>query len=235
MPEVVAIHQPNFLPWLGYFHKMNQADAFVLLDDVQFSKGSYGNRVKIKSRLKGPDWLTVPVRSSEGSKQQYNEIEIAYNEPWRVDHANLLQDAYQQVEEAPHFDHYFQDLMSLQEKRYPNLAALNIPLIRYLKRQLEIPTTLYVASELGNDFGTGSERLANICKLLNADTYLSGQGARSYNDQALFASHGIELVYQSFRHPEYPQLHGGPFEPGLSVIDLLFNCGPDSRRILMQA
>jgi len=233
MSKVVAIHQPNFLPWLGYFHKMNQADAFVLLDDVQFSKGSYGNRVKIKSRFKESVWLTVPVHST--GKQAYNEIQIAYDQDWRTDHANLLRDAYQQFEQAPYFDQYFQDIMALQETQCANLAELNILLTRYLKRELQISTTLYVVSEFEEDFGIRSERLLNICKRLEADVYLSGQGARAYNDEALFSSNEIQLVYQNFNHPVYPQLHGGEFVAGLSVIDLLFNCGPDSARILTRS
>ncbi|MFW6116407.1 MAG: WbqC family protein [bacterium] len=232
MSRIVAIHQPNFLPWLGYFHKMNEADEFVLLDNVQFPKGSYANRVKIKNRQQQAVWLTVPVRLSDGSRQKYNEIEIAYDHQWQVDHANLLRDAYGQ---APYFDQYFGDLMDLMtDRQYEHLAALSTALIRHLKRLLGIITPLRLAAELPGPFGTGNERNLNICRHLGADVYLSGQGARSYNDEALFTSHGIELRYQHFDHPQYAQLHG-EFIAKLSVIDLLFNCGPESRTILERA
>lgn len=231
MTRIVAIHQPNYLPWLGYFHKMSQADLFVLLDDVQFPKGSYANRVQIKNRLNHKVWLTVPVRSSKGGEQKYNEIEIAYDQKWQARHMNLLRDAYQK---APFFTRYFDDLMDLLKARYSNLAALNITLIQYLKQQLGIQTPLKVASELGQDLGVKSVRNLRICRLLEGDTYLSGQGARAYNDEALFASHSIRLVYQQFVCPVYPQIYGD-FLPNLSSVDLLFNCGPESRDVMEKA
>jgi hypothetical protein len=231
MSKVVAIHQPNFLPWLGYFHKMDRADQFALLDNAQFPKGSYANRVKIVDRLGREKWLTVPVRLSKGSTQLYNEIEIAYDQKFQVRHTNLIRDAYQK---APFFDRYFDELIALLRVRYPNLAALNIKLIRYLKEQLRIQTPLEVTSQLGENLGEKNVRNLRICQVLGADSYLSGKGARAYNDEALFASYGIRLVYQQFECPRYPQLHGA-FIPNLSVIDLLFNCGPDSRAILEKA
>jgi hypothetical protein len=231
MAKVVAIHQPNFLPWIGYFHKMSQADVFVLLDNVQFSKGSYANRVKIKARSGQEVWLTIPVHLSRGSKQLYNEIGIAYDHKWPARQSNLLQHSYH---EAPFFDRYFDDLVAILTVRHSNLASLNITLIRYLKEELGIQTRLKVASELGQSLGDKSVRLLNICQLLEADTYLSGQGARAYNDEMLFTSHGVKLIYHQFACPVYPQLHRD-FVANLSIVDLLFNHGPESRMILERA
>jgi hypothetical protein len=210
---------------------MSQADIFVLLDDVQCPKGGYGNRVKIKGRKQREVWLTVPIRWSKGSKQMYNEMEVAYEQKWQARHINLLRDAYQQ---APFFRHYFDDIVDILKAFYPHLASLNTELIRYLKQQLDITASLYIASDLAQDFGTGSARNLNICRHFGADTYLSGQGARAYNDESSFVSGGIRLTYHRFECPTYPQQHGA-FVPNLSILDLLFNCGPDSQSILAAA
>ena len=135
---------------------------------------------------------------------------------------------------APFFARYFDELMDLLVSPHPSLATLNITLIRYLQEQLGIETPLAVASKLGQELGTKSARLVRLCQLVRADTYLSGQGARAYNDEALFASKGIRLEYQQFKCPVYPQLHG-TFVPNLSAVDLLFNCGPESHSILGSA
>jgi hypothetical protein len=171
------------------------------------------------------------VRSSKGSDQDYNEIEIAYDQKWQAKHMNLLRDTYQT---SPFFDRYFEGLVSLIKDSYPHLAALNMPLIQYLKGQLGIATRLEVASELGKDLGTGSDRNLAICQRLGADIYLSGQGARAYNDEEAFTAAGIELVYDSFTCPVYPQPHED-FVPNLSMVDLLFNCGPESLTVLEKA
>lgn len=231
MPKIVAIHQPNFSPWLGYFHKMKNADLFVLLDNVEYSKGSYGNRVKIKSRLKGDIWLTVPVLYSKGSHRTYCKVEIANRRNWQDRHANLLRDAYR---EAPHFEPYFSNLMDIISSSYPYLATLNIAILHYLREQLNIDTPMRLASDLTEDFGAGSERVMRLCQYFDADIYLSGRGARAYNDEAAFAQQGIQIVYQQFTCPVYPQLHG-EFIPNLSALDLLFNCGPESAAILREA
>jgi hypothetical protein len=210
---------------------MQAADLFILLDNVEFSKGSYGNRVKIKSRSRGGIWLTVPVLYSKGSHRTYNEVEIAAQQNWQDRHANLLRDAYRN---APYFNPYFSDLMDIISTPYPHLSALNIAILHYLRAQLGVHTPMVVSSDIKQDFGMRSERIMHLCQHFGADIYLSGTGARKYNDETAFARQGIRIVYQQFTSPVYPQLHGD-FIPNLSVIDLLFNCGPESAQILMEA
>ena len=221
----LAVHQPNFLPWLGYFDKMASADVFVLIDDVQYVKQSVCNRSKIKNNMGEAVWLTIPVRISKGWDQNMNEIEMDYAQKWPVKVLNQIRGAYAN---APYFKEHFEKIKDLITPEYPSLAALNIALIRYVKDVIGIATKVHVASELNENFGTKNDRNMNICKYFKGDTYLSGAGAKKYNDEALFRNHRISLRYHEFAHPVYPQING-PFLPNLSVIDLLFNCGPDSR------
>lgn len=226
----VAIHQPNFLPWLGYFHKIARADTFVFIDHVEFVKGHICNRNKIKNNQSEAVWITVPVKHDKGLSVNYNELKIDYSQQWGVDILNQFRGSYAG---APYYKRYFDILEGyLREKEYPSLAALNIDLIAFCCEELNIDTRLEVVSEQGKDFGEKNEMNVNICNHFGADTYLSGQGAKKYNDEELFRENGIKLVYQQFEHPEYPQQHKG-FVPNLSVIDLLMNCGPEkSRKVL---
>ena len=210
---------------------MKNANLFILLDNVEFSKGSYGNRVKAKSRTKGDIWLTVPVLHSKGSHKAYHEVEIAYQQNWQDRHANLLRDAYR---EAAYFEPHFSALMDIISTPYSHLAALNIAILHYLRSQLGIDTPLQLGSELRQDFGVGSERIMRLCQYFDANIYLSGRGAHVYNDEAAFAQQGIQIAYQEFTCPVYPQLHG-EFIPNLSALDLIFNCGPESAAILSEA
>jgi hypothetical protein len=225
---VAAVHQPNYLPWLGYFHKIAQSDVFVLLDCVQYPRGqSVANRNKIKA-AQGVQYLTVPVSIPKGRKGKvcYMEVETA-DMQWKARHLKSLQLNYGR---APYFKQYFDDLASLlAEDR--SFVERNVALIRYFAQQLSIATPMIRLSEMALEPDRKSELIVNICCHLGANVYLSGQGARKYNDDGLFAAHGVELVYQQFACPTYPQLHGS-FVPNLSIVDLLFNCGPDSRSIL---
>lgn len=223
--KIVAIHQPNFIPWIGYFNKIAQSDIFVLIDDVQFEKGSVCNRNKIKSNIGEEVLLTVPVKLSKGSRQTFREIEIAYDQKWQRKTLNYLKVYYQK---AKYFDNYFADLTSIFNPRYNNLAELNIALIKYICVKLEIKTKIFTQTNLKKDFEKKNYLNMNICKYFNVNIYLSGQGAKKYNDEKLFNDNGIEIVYQKFNHPIYPQLWGD-FIPNLSIIDLLFNCGPESK------
>ena len=186
--KVVAIHQPNYMPWLGYFDKIAKSDIFVMIDHVQFVKGHIVNRNKIKNNKGEPVWLTVPVKISKGSTQKINEIEIDYSHDWQHKHINRLKAFYGK---AQHFEDYFEDLKEILKTKYQNLAELNIGLIRYFCDQLRIETPLFVASELEQDFGRKNEMNVNICKYFGADVYLSGSGAKKYNDEPSFISRSL--------------------------------------------
>lgn len=222
---IIAIHQPQYLPWLGYFDKIEESDVFVFLDNVQFKKNEWQNRNKIKTS-DGWQWLSVPVIHSFG--QDICEVEINNTVQWGRKHLNALATHYSK---APFFkDHidFFENTYSQEWKR---LAEINIHLIHYLTEALGIKNKKFViASGLSAREGS-TERLADICRQLNGDVYLSGRDGSKYLDLELFKQQGIQVVFQDYKHPRYPQLYGD-FEPFLSVIDLLFNCGPESLAIL---
>lgn len=224
----IAIHQPNFIPWIGYFYKIIKSDVFVFIDQVQFIKGSNCNRTRIKSNLGKELLVTVPVKKSKGSYQSYNEIEVDYNQKWVNKFLNLLKEHYKK---SPFFENYFSFFASILNARYSNLAVLNINLIKAICNDLGIKTPLYTASELPIDFGKKNELNLQIAKYYRANIYLSGEGAKKYNDEALFAHNGIVLEYMNFTCPAYPQL-GENFVPNLAIVDLLFNCGPGSFKII---
>ena len=226
---IVSIHQPNFMPWLGYFHKIAQSDVFVLIDQVRFVKGHIVNRNKIKNNHGEAVWLTVPIRMSKGSAQNINEIEVDPGHKWRARQYNLLRAFYQKT---PFFDAYFPEIKELLQQDYESLAGLNIAVIRYFCSKLNIATKLVVASELGQEFGAKNDLNLNICSYFNADIYLSGTGAKKYNDESLYEDKGMKIVYQEFQHPTYTQPHGD-FLSHLSALDALFNCGAEQTALFM--
>ena len=219
----LAAHQPQYLPWLGFFDKLAQADVFVLLDNVQFKKNEWQNRNRIKS-ANNVQWITVPVGHRFG--QSIAEVEVRENEPWRRKHLRALESSYSR---AAGFDDLMPLLAEVLEHPWWHLAPLNIELIQILAGRLGIDTEL----RLGSEFEARDDptlRLVDLCTRLGADAYLSGAGSDYLNTQA-FADAGIDLQVQRFAHPEYAQLYG-TFEPYLSVVDLLMNCGDDSFSII---
>jgi len=216
----VGIHQPNFMPWAGYFNKIHKSDVFVIIDDVQFVKQSICNRVKIKNTEGEATWLTVPVRFENGSASTFNQTKIA-DPGWYQKPLNLLRNSYQK---APYFETYFGDIEAMFKRPYESLAQFNILLIKYFCEQFEISTPIHIQSEIKIPFGKKNFLNLGITQHFEGAIYLSGNGARKYNDHDLFRAHGIEIVYNDFKPSWYQQLHG-EFVEGLSVIDLLFNEG----------
>jgi len=223
---IVAIHQPNFLPWLGYFHKMACADRFVFLDGVPFAKGSYTNRVKIKTAA-GEQWLTVPVITSGKLGQDITGVRCNDAANWRKKIAAALQTNYKQ---CPHYRPYGEQVTEIISAAADSLTGLNVRLVQYVADKLDIRTPTVRSSGLKAQ-GRAVDLLIGICHELGADTYLSGSGGANYQDEEMFSKGGIRLIYADYHHPQYPQQFGD-FISGLSVIDLLCNCGPDSRSIL---
>lgn len=222
---IVAIHQPQYLPWLGYFDKIEQSDVFVFLDNVQFKKNEWQNRNKIKTS-DGWQWLSVPVIHSFG--QKIFEVEVNNTVQWGRKHLNAMVTHYSK---APFLQDHIDFFEKIYSQEWKHLAELNIHLIHYLTRALGIKNKEFViASQLNTREGS-TERLADICHLLNGNVYLSGKDGSKYLDLELFKQEGIQVIFQDYKHPQYPQLYGD-FEPFLSVIDLLFNCGPESLSIL---
>ncbi len=224
---IVGIHQPEYLPWIWFFDKVAQSDLFVLLDNVQFEKNYIQNRTKIKTQS-GWIWLTVPVLMKGRSEQLIKDVEIVRTENWQKKHWRSIFHAYK---EAPYFQNYRDFFEEIYSKEWKHLADLNETIIRYLIQQFGIEAEVMRASQLGVT-GKRTDLLLAICKALNATTYLSGVSGKDYLEESKFAEAGIEVRYQEFRqHPVYPQLHG-EFIPQMSVVDLLFNCGPSSMEII---
>ena len=222
---IVSVHQPQYLPWLGYFDKIDKADAFVLLDNVQFKKNEWQNRNKIKAAA-GGQWLTVPVMYR--FPQLINEVEINNRERWQHKQQQALISNYKK---APHWDAlepFFTDLFQLQ---WQTISQLNIHVVKKLVEILGIKTPLHIASEMGNFPEDPDERLIAITKYFAADTYLAGSGGRDYMDMDKYDRNSIKVLFQDYKHPVYDQLFGD-FLPYMSVIDLIFNHGDESLKIL---
>ncbi|MGE5341766.1 MAG: WbqC family protein [Candidatus Omnitrophota bacterium] len=229
---IVAVHQPNFMPWLGYFYKMYKATMFIFLDDVQFIRRGYTGRVGIKTP-KGESWLTVPVIKKGRYHQLIKDVELEAYPYWREKILDTLQACYGK---SPYFKFYFPQLKFIMQRDYHLLVDLNIEIIQWMAAILGIQEPIIKSSQIPAltgqpNIGEGTDRLIYICKVFGASTYLSGFGGINYQEQEAFDAHRIELRISDFEHPQYPQMWGR-FIPGLSAIDLLFNYGPDSEDII---
>jgi hypothetical protein len=213
------------MPWLGYFDKIVKSDCFVFLDIVQFKKNEFQNRNKIKT-AHGWMWLTVPVRYKY--PEHIDEVKVNNRIDWRKKHLRALDINYQR---AP----YFRDLFPTLEEFYAgdseSLTQINRASVLMCLGILGMNKETKVASEMGDFPEEPSERLAAICESLGADIYLSGRGGKDYLDLHPFQKRKITVIFQDFKHPVYPQLYGD-FISHLSLLDLLFNCGPDSLNLL---
>jgi hypothetical protein len=225
---VVAIHQPQFLPWLGYFHKLARSDVFCLLDTVQYKKNEFQNRNRIKTS-NGWQWLTVPV--TYRFPQRICEVGMNHTVDWQRKHLQAFKTHYRK---APFFDTYIEKFEEFYRQPFDLLGEINGTCILLLMELLGLERKLVLASSLQLETDDPTLRLVKICQALEGDVYLSGRDGANYMDMATFHSHRLEIVFQDFNHPEYPQCYG-PFEPNLSVVDLLFNCGPDSLSIIKEA
>lgn len=217
---IVACHQPNYIPWPGYFYKMRLADVFVLLDSVQFPRGrSWVSRNRIKTP-KGQLWLTVPVKKHGLGLQKICNVEIDNCHNWQRRHLLSLKHNYSK---APYFEDYIKFFDNVYKDSWEKLGELNVTLIKEIAKWLGIKTKIVLSSTLGIE-ATKSELLIAICQHLSASSYLSGSGGRKYLEQDKFAARGIKVKYYTFNPAPYPQLWGD-FVANLSVSDLLFNCG----------
>jgi hypothetical protein len=231
--KIVAIHQPNFMPWLGYFDRMIEADLFVLLDHVQFERRNYQNRMMI--RLEDTSkWLTVPVVQLSQKeliidKQVDNPEDTNGGRWWGPNHFATLRYAYRK---APYFEQYAPRLREILEARWDKLVDLNLATLDFLRESFEIDTPMVRSSTL-NVPGARSQLLLNICTHVGGSAFLGGMGgSREYLQQDEFRAANMGVLWQDFVHPVYPQCGSEVFIKGLTALDLLFNCGPKSAEIL---
>lgn len=231
---IVAAHQLNFLPWMGYFDKMRRADLFVILDHVQFTRQNYQNRTKIRLE-KQERWLTIPVvKGSQTDKMTEKEIDNSREGRNRWGHqvSLTLRYAYQS---APCYAEYEEALFEILNRHWTHLAPLNQRLIDFCREALSIRTPVKMSSEL-DIRGAKSDMVLEICKKTGADAYLSGLGgSKDYLDREHFEREGVRILWQDFKHPQYAQYPpGDAFIERLSVIDALFNCGTQAKSLLSE-
>ena len=222
---VVAIHQPVYLPWLGFFKKMMDSDVFVFMDDVQYEKKEWFNKNQIAG-MNGPTWLTVPVQAHLESK--LNEVKIDNSKNWAKKHKKSILYSYTKT---PFFEDYKNFIDQLYDKNFDSLIEINMEIIEFIKKNLDIDAKTIFASELQIS-GTGSDRVLNICKAMNADNYITGTVWAKDNLRVEdFTKNNISVKFQNFQHPVYKQIHD-PFLPNMAVIDLLFNEGKNASKVL---
>ncbi len=220
----VAIHQPQYLPWLGYFDKLDSADVFIFLDTVQFKKHEWQNRNRIRIK-DGWQWLTVPI--IDRFPERIDRVEINQRADWVRKHCQALRLHYGR---APFWEPLGPQLLSLLETPWERVSPLNVAVVELICRQLGIQTRRILASEL-DAREEPTDRLIDLCRAVGGTEYLAGQAGPEYMDAGRFIQAGIGLQVQSYRHPTYTQRYT-PFVSHLAVVDLLFNCGPQSLNVL---
>jgi len=223
---LVGIHQLHYLPWLRYFEKIARSDVFVVLDDIQFTKNDWQNRNKIKT-ASGTTVLTLPVEQHH--QQRLDQVRIDHRVRWCRKHRDSIDQAYAK---APHYPEHRDWVHDVYARDWTMMNDLNRAMLEYFLDGLGINTRIAWSSEL-NVPGQATERLVNLIQAVGGTAYYSGAFAlQVYLDKAQLDAAGIALEIQDWQAPVYPQLHG-EFVPDLSIVDLLFNCGPDSLDLLL--
>jgi hypothetical protein len=220
----VAIMQPGYLPWLGYFDLVAMADMFVIYDDVQFNKGSWRNRNRILGAVE-PLYLTAPVRTAGKLGQRISDTELSGG-PWQQKHLKSIRQCYRH---APFFDWCFPVLdRYLGSRRYHWLLDLNLEGHAAFAELFNITTPIRLSSEMDIGGVGRTERLVAIAGSLGATRYISADASKVYMEEKLWANANIELVYQNYPHPMYRQF-AEPFQSHLAAVDALMFAGPDAR------
>lgn len=216
---IACVHQPNFLPWLGFFAKVAASDIYVVMDNVQFPKNCWTNRVKVAGNG-APLWLTVPVRRGP-LETLIADIEIDHSRDWVKQHRATLEARYSR---SSFFKLVYPELADILETRPGRLVELNARLIRWVLDGCCVQTSVVIGSTL-NAVGKASQLIVGQCQAVGATAYVAGRGSADYDDMEVYETAGIRYRRQEFQHPEYPQYGLSQFLPGLSIIDALFNVG----------
>jgi len=216
-----AIIQSNYLPWKGYFDIIHDVDVFVFLEDVQYTRRDWRNRNQVKTPG-GVKWISVPVLG--GINQRIYDVKIDYSQNWREKHKQTIHHSYAS---APYYNTYKSEIFDIYSKKFETLSELNIFSIQRISKILGIETKFLNSKEMRTD-GTKDDKLLSVCQIIGADSYLTGPSAKNYIKNDKFLKAKIELNFKDYSgYPEYSQLWG-TFDHGVSVIDLIFNCGERS-------
>ncbi len=227
---LVAIHQPNFLPWLGWFDKLAKADRFILLDTAahQLTGSNYTNRVQILAQG-SPQLITVPVARGREERRRLDRLRIAENGVWRRKLRKSLEQAYARAR-------FFDETMALLEPMLvaetQSLCELNLLGIYAIAAALRLPASRMVRASALAAAGDGTDRLVALVRAVSGDAYLTGHGADGYQEDEKFAAAGIRIVGQRYGNPRYPQIGVETFVPGLSAVDALMNCGDHAAELV---
>lgn len=228
---VVAIHQPEHLPWLGFFNKMANADEFIVLDNVQYCKRNFQNRNQILVNGVGM-YISVPVKLENYREKTIADMEIYSDSdvPWKSKYLRTIEYNYKH---HPFFGDYFPFFEDLMGKNVIRLCQFNMEIINFFARQLQIATKVVMASSLAPQ-GNKSDLILDISKRAGANVYLSGSAGRNYMDLPKYYENGVDVWFNDFEHPVYQQKGADTFVSHLSVLDLLMNVGgADGKKIIM--
>jgi len=225
--KTIAILQPTYLPWLGYFEQMAVVDLFVHMDDVQYTRKDWRNRNRVRAAASWT-WLTVPVKKCPRSTL-LRDILVNYEHHWVKRHLKTIYLAYKR---APYFEPVYDQIKAILESHIAGLVELDVALVQCLRAHLGITTPESFSSSVPRESRGKNERIIEICKYFGADLLYDGKSAADFIDKSLFASHGIQVVFQDYRHHEYPQQFG-EFISHMSALDAIINTGPDARSVLM--
>lgn len=219
---IITIHQPEHLPWLGFFNKMAKAETYVILDNVPFRKNYVQNRNRILG-TNGVQWIVVPVLIGGHIEGTIKTTRIAFeSQPkWKTKYLKTLEQSYKKY---PYFDEVFSDIECVINQNWDSISELNFSLLRLFADKMNIRPNYVFASDLDVS-GNKSDLILDICKALNADTYIAGPSGRRYLDKKSFMAASIEVVYNDYIHPEYSQKRTTEFVSHLSSVDLFMNLG----------
>jgi hypothetical protein len=224
---ILTAHQPVYLPWLGLFHKIALADTFVFFDQVQYLPKDWMNRNKIKT-TSGEIFLTVPVFTKGHRDKKTSEIEINNNENWQNKHLKTIKLNYSKT---PYYEEYIPFFEEVYSKKWAKLSQLNKYMLKWFLDKLEIKTQFLSASDYEFS-GKKSDLVLDMCKKLDAELYIFGSKGNEYAKNEDFIKEKIQIIFQEYNHPTYPQMFD-KFISNLSILDLIFNCGPKSKEIIM--
>ncbi len=223
---IVFVHQPEYIPWLGFFDKLARCDTYVIYDDAQYQHGGFHNRNRIRAK-EGWEWLTIPI--THGHPQTIKSVKI-FGDRWKNRHLSMLTQSYLKT---PYFKDYFPTISEAISSNHELLLGLNLHLIRSIAEILKIKVNMVRSSEFPFCGKEKNEKLLSFCRFLGADTYLCGSGGKSYVNEYLFSQAKINIQWHNYEHPTYRQAFEG-FKPYMSIVDLLFNEGPESRNIILK-
>lgn len=226
---IVSAHQPSYIPYLGYVHKLIISDLFIIMDNVQYEKNGYTNRNMIKTS-NGPIWLTVPIILKNHTNKIIKDMEINNSSDWKLSHWKSI---YYNYKKANFFNHYSDFLENLYKQKWEKLTDITNYILRFIIKDLEISTKIEFLSDT-NIKGKKDELILNMCKKYNANIFIFGSSGKTYADQEKFSKEKINLYFQEYKHPTYNQLWGD-FISNMSIIDLLLNEGPKkSKNIILR-